>query len=1054
MRTLEQNILLSNPRYIQQREYWLKKLATLAIEPGIFTPTTAGEGEFGEMELLIPEPVLYRLQQISKGSDFSLYLLLQSALKALMYHYTQASQVVLNSPCAAEYKTEKTFNTIVPLVDELAWTMSLKEVLLAVRQTTIDAYENQDYPLEQIFQSLKITDEEVGVLQSVFCAFYPLHEKLDLKLESGQLAFSFHRQGEGLVGKVTFARELASVLDFAQLGRHYVQVLQYFASDINLPVGQVKLLSAEERSAILSQSTGKTLPLPTATVCQLFELQAAKTPEAVAVVDAEKRLTYGQLNERANQVARLLQTEGVGPNQIVALMLGRKVEMIIGILATMKAGAAYLPIDPDYPEERVKFLLSDSGARLLIVESTYLPRTAWVEEKLCIDDESLFTGSGDNLGKANQLTDLAYVIYTSGTTGKPKGVLVEHQNVLNLTFGLIDLIYQEYTAPLNVAMVAPYVFDPSVQQIFPTLILGHTLFMVQKETILTQNSLLQFYREQAIDISDGTPTHLSILLNSDPEEREDLAVRHFLIGGEALYARVVQEFYAAFSGAEPKITNLYGPAECCVDTTTYLVDVDSMSKHKTIPIGAPMPNTQVYILDSQLELVPGGVTGEVYISGQGVSRGYLNRAELTAERFLPNPFDPAHRMYRTGDLARWLPTGEIEFIGRVDHQVKVNGYRIELGEITSVLLEYAPVEQAVVTVWEQTPGQKYLTAYVVSKEELTVAVLREYLSSRLPGYMVPSYFVQLERIPLTSHGKVNYQALPGPERGLSNGVEYVEARNEIEKNLCAIWQDVLKIEAISVHDNFFEIGGTSILLVQMQAQVDKVYQGKISVVDLFEYPTIAEIAALIEKGKNNAALDLTAAFLELPLEYLTQDSPATQSVVLNFSVEGELFSKLRAIAAGEEVELFDILLGLYTYLLSDVTGQEQITVQSIGEADKVLACAVELGPIEDFSDLFSRVKALRTGETTAFSYSFAEMQRLPLTRGARVIVPLFYDRTYFTAAYQTLKIYELALGFTYEAEKLHFICQYNPARLNKDKLKEFVGLYAQYIQELVNTFDQ
>lgn len=408
-----------------------------------------------------------------------------------------------------------------------------------------------------------------------------------------------------------------------------------------------------------------------------------------------------------------------------------------------------------------------------------------------------------------QSTGLCHLYFR--TTGTPKGTLIEHRQVIHLIEGLRRQVYSAYEAGLHVAMLAPYYFDASVQQMYASLLLGHTLFIVPKEAVSDGAALCAYYRQHRIDITDGTPAHLKLLIAAD--DRQGVPLRHLLIGGEALSKTTVTKFMHLFTvhGAAPVITNVYGPTETCVDASLFNIDVsaDDWTRSQIhAPIGKPLGNNRMYILDSLQRLQPVGVQGELYIAGDGVGRGYLNLPELTNEKFVDDPFVPSSRMYRTGDLARLLPDGNIEFIGRIDHQVKIHGFRIELGEIESVMLNVPEIQEAVVTAFEDAEGEHYLCGYYVADEPFPISELRDGLARHLPGYMMPAYFVQLDQMPLTPNGKLNRQLLPAPDGKRYVGTEYVSPRTSTEIQLAKIWQDVLGLEQVGIRDNFLMSGDT------------------------------------------------------------------------------------------------------------------------------------------------------------------------------------------------------------------------------------------------------
>ncbi|MDB5052662.1 MAG: lchAA, partial [Bacilli bacterium] len=621
-------------------------------------------------------------------------------------------------------------------------------------------------------------------------------------------------------------------------------------------ISELEICSEEEKHRLLMHCHQPRISFPpNMTLHHLFEQQAAKFPEQAAVVYEGTRITYKELNERSNRLARILREKGIGRNSPVAIWMNRSEGIATAIMGVLKAGGAYVPIDPDLPEERIRFMIEDSGAKVLITEQRLVRRyNLQVATTLVLDEGHLNEGESGNLSQDVGPQDLAYIIYTSGTTGYPKGVMIEHFQVQHLIEGLRNQVYAAYETPLNVAIVAPFHFDASVQQIFASLLLGHTLFIVPKSYVSDGRVLAEYYRSNRIDVTDGTPAHLQMLLAAG--NLQGVALRHMLIGGEALPHATVRGLLELFleSGLAPTITNVYGPTECCVDASAFDISPIPSAAHSGstyVPIGRPLGNHRLYILDAYGRMQPAGVQGELYIAGDGVGRGYLNLPEVTQEKFTADPYVPGERMYKTGDLARMLPDGNVEFLGRKDDQVKIRGYRIELGEIEAVLQKHVRVEKAVVLARlnEQTGSE--LCAYVLCKNTgnpITVAEFREYLSTKLPSYMLPSYFVQLEQMPLTSSGKVDRKALLRHEVAAVSGRDYAPPANELEAQVAQIWEDVLGMERVGVYDNFFELGGHSLKAIAFLSLLHKTCGVEVPLQALFETPTVSAIARYIAEA--------------------------------------------------------------------------------------------------------------------------------------------------------------------------------------------------------------
>ena len=619
-----------------------------------------------------------------------------------------------------------------------------------------------------------------------------------------------------------------------------------------VPALSLSILPESERCQVLEVFNATHAPCPQdETLHELFEAQVLHSPGTTAVVYEGQSLTYSQLNTKANQLAHFLRARQIGPDQLVGICVERSLEMVVGLLGILKAGGAYVPLDPNYPAERLQYMLEDAAPRVLLTQGHLVERVpASQAEVIALDElwEQISQHSSQDLdprslGLASH--HLAYVIYTSGSTGRPKGVMVEHRQVLNLWLGL-ESAYRQSAPCQRVALNASLNFDASVQQ-FVQLLSGRTLFLLSERYRQDPRLLVQFLFERHINGVDCTPSQLKAWISAGLFKNDGSPLHMVLVGGEP----IDQEMWDGLSkDAGSDFYNVYGPTECTVDSTISRLRSDTTAPH----IGHPMENRHIYVLDRDCNVVPIGVIGELYIGGAGVARGYLNRPELTAERFIKDPFssDPQARLYKTGDLGRWRPDGNIEYLGRNDHQVKIRGFRIELGEIEAQLLQHSQVKEAVVIAREDEPGHKRLVAYLIGRDSspgaLSVETLRAYLKLVLPEYMVPSAFVRLEHLPLTSSGKLDRRALPAPERDAYANRGYEAPKGEIEEILAGIWESLLKVEQIGRNDHFFEIGGHSVLAVRLLFDIKERIGVTVGVADIYRNPVLRDLAHRLTGG--------------------------------------------------------------------------------------------------------------------------------------------------------------------------------------------------------------
>jgi amino acid adenylation domain-containing protein len=629
------------------------------------------------------------------------------------------------------------------------------------------------------------------------------------------------------------------------------------------------VLPASERHRVLYEWNDTRVVFPAdKCVHQLFEQQVEKTPDAVAVVFEESELSYAELNARANRLAHYLRELGVRPDDRVAMCVERSFDMIVALLAVLKAGGAYVPLDPAYPAERLRFMLEDSAPAALLTQSHLEYLFSGLSDILPIYNldvpEPLWKERPDTNPDPRSIgltsNHLAYIIYTSGSTGTPKGVMVQHKGLCNR----LDWMQSAYELNSHDAVLqkTPFSFDVSVWEFFWPLLTGTRLVIARPQGHTDPAYLIDVIRQNNITTTHFVPSMLQIFLEH-PQAAECSTLLRVVCSGEALPALLAQRFQEQLPHAV--IHNLYGPTEATVDVTAWTC-TQTTQPIATIPIGRPIANMRIYILDGHGEPAPVGVAGELYIGGVGVARGYLNRPELTAERFLEDPFasQPGARMYRTGDLGRWLPDGNIEFLGRNDFQVKLRGFRIELGEIEARLLEYSGVREAVVVAREDTPGGKRLVAYYIATGDIAPEQIRSHLAASLPEYMVPSAYVRLESLPLTPNGKLDRKALPAPEGDAFASRGYQPPQGETEIKLAAIWAEVLKLERVGRHDHFFELGGHSLLAVRIVSRMRQVFDVEVEVARLFEHPVLSDLAELtIDAQLSQVPSDTLASLLRL-----------------------------------------------------------------------------------------------------------------------------------------------------------------------------------------------
>jgi amino acid adenylation domain-containing protein len=661
------------------------------------------------------------------------------------------------------------------------------------------------------------------------------------------------REGGGLRAELHYDVRKLSSEEVGRMSERFLRLLEDAAARPDAGIEELTVVGERERQQLLYELNRTATELPAARcVHQLFEEQAARTPDSVAVIFEETRLTYGELNARSNVLAHRLRERGVGPERAVAILLDRSAEVVVALLGVLKAGGAYVPLDPAQPKERLSSMLSEVSPAVLLTNGRYaLELPAAAPHVLLLDGED---APAEEVALANpqggaRPENIAYVIFTSGSTGKPKGIGVEHRQLFNYLHGVGERL--ELPAAASYATVSTFAADLGHTVIFPALCTGGSLHVLSPERIADGERMGEYFSTHPVDCLKVVPSHLAALHRCSRPERL-MPRRRLVLGGEASRREWVEQLRALDPSCQ--IMNHYGPTETTVGVLTYRLEDEPSeadgagARGATLPLGRPLGNVQVYLLDARLRPVPFGVPGELYIGGDNLARGYLNRPELTAEVFLPDPFGPkpGARMYRTGDLARYLPDGNIEFLGRNDRQVKIRGYRVEPGEIGMALERHPEVRQAVVTAREDAPGEQRLVAYLVQRDkrlQAGAAELRRFLQGHLPDYMIPATFVWLNHLPLTPNGKIDLQSLPAPDAAVQRlDSAPVAPRNVVEEALADVWREVLRLDDIGVYDDFFELGGHSLLIMQIIARVREMFQVDLPPTILFEATTVAELA--------------------------------------------------------------------------------------------------------------------------------------------------------------------------------------------------------------------
>ncbi|MBB5635251.1 amino acid adenylation domain-containing protein [Pedobacter cryoconitis] len=866
----------------QQQDYWSVQLAgaeTLQLPVDFQRPaiqSTAG----AVFKFNMDRDLTDALNQYSQQQGATLFMTLLSAFQVLLYRYSGQQDITVGTLVAGRTQQEIEelvgfFINTLAIRSDLSGEPSFDALLQQVKTTLLEGYEHQDMPFEKALETV-VNNRDLGknplfqvmfVLQNM--PEMPSFELGDLTIVQEtvnynpallDLYFTVFEKKEGLILNIGYCTDLFCEETIARMAGHYEQLLRAIVVKPSVQISKLPMLTTTESDELLAQLSGEEAAYPKeSNVIALFDQWALKTPDAIATLFAEQSYTYRELHEKANQLAHMLMSKGVKKEVLVGLCIGRTLDMITGILGIWKAGGAYVPIDPLYPAERIDYLLNDSGVNLVVSDqqsSQALP--AAIQEKVILLDKIEFLAGQPVTSPQNGITSpqLSYVIYTSGSTGKPKGVLVEHGGMLNHLYSKINALNLDQDAVI--AYTASYTFDISVWQMFCALLTGGCTVVYPAALILEPAALITQAEADQINILELVPSYLGAVLQESPAASLK-KLRYLLVTGEAVSQSVLAQWFAHPEYGRIPVVNAYGPTEASDDITHHFMY--STPESSNVPLGKTIQNLHIYILDTQGQLCPLGVAGEICVSGIGVSRGYLNREELTREKFIADPFRTGNKLYKTGDLGRSLKGGIIEYLGRIDDQVKIRGYRIELGEIEYVLNQHNSIEQSVVVAKSDEQGVKRLVAYIVLSKNIQVGeneTIIAYLKEHLPEYMIPA-LISLDHLPLTANGKIDKKALPEPEGELLAGSLYTEPRNETESILVNIWQELLKAGQIGIHDNFFAMGGHSLLVMRLIAAIRKKLSVELAVKDVFSYATIAELSAHMEMQQKKINLPAITA---------------------------------------------------------------------------------------------------------------------------------------------------------------------------------------------------
>ncbi|WP_379155608.1 amino acid adenylation domain-containing protein [Paenibacillus sp. sgz5001063] len=1043
------NLIRTGNEWEEERNYWLSKLGGLAeicgFEPMQPQDTVNGVLE-GFFESRFDSPVSEKLLKTGGGSPFSVYLLLTAALGYLLYKYTGEQDVVLGMPPFAGEADDADLKGLFMLRSYMEDSDSFRNWLSAVQKTVNEAKKYKNLPFSAIRELLAddTAAEPLPLRLRTAAGMEGLHDDCYGGEETGvDIQFTFYISGETVGIRTAYHTTLYSESRVRDIVAHLMHLTAQCIYNPSLALSECDLFTPEQRERMeLGNRTSRPYDRKL-NVVELIEAESIRHPDQEAVTDGTLRYTYKQLNERANAIAEHLIHRGAAPGQRVGMLIPRSADTLAVQLGILKTGAAYLPIDPSTPAEKMNYMLEDSGVQLLIADTSCLPEQfIETEIQLIVLSELLLKGTQpENPQIRFTERDMAYMIYTSGSTGKPKGVMIEHLSLHNFILGITDRI--SFDPGDSIVSVTSISFDIFVLESLLPLSQGLRIIIADEVSQIDPVKLDDLIIREKGKWLQTTPSRLQMLLGSVHKPSFLASLKGLLIGGELLPATLIQELRML---TRARIYNMYGPTE-----TTVWSSVQEVTSPGAAGLGTPIANTVFYVLDSQGGLVPMGAAGELYIGGDGLARGYWNRPELTEERFVSLPVHPGGLLYKTGDLVRW-DGGHLQFLGRTDFQVKIRGYRIEPGEIEHRMLTLPGIYHCVVVAKGTAEEHaQYLVAYYTSDQVWSVDSLRAELSRYLPEYMIPSYFVQLQELPLTTSGKIDRNALPAPDTQRPLLAEaFAESGTPTQSLLIQEWRELLNKDIIGIHDNFFDLGGNSMLAVMLHSRLEAHYPGKLNVADIFVSPTVAGLAEWIDKATGERR-ELQLALLDFP-DNLSVTDYDSSGEGWSFEIGGTDFESLSRFAAQQRSTISDLGLSAYLYVLSSLSAQSEVTIQLLPEEGSgVIPFTVELEGLSGFHELIERVAIQRQEGSRGESYPIAWLTDMIITKATNQIIPAYSLREWAYGDYGHVMDFVVTAHIAPAGDRISFHADYQADRLARDTAEKWTSLFMKTLEWIIQT---
>ncbi|WP_432409055.1 amino acid adenylation domain-containing protein [Wukongibacter sp. M2B1] len=1017
---ITQNILISSEKLNKEKEYWKNKIN----ENSVFADIPFDDfklyrnNTYNNYTFTIPQRIYQRMRELSNSSKHGMYTIFVTAVSFIVYKYCGHKDMIIGTPIFKQSKEGMLSNDILALRCRLEENIEFKDYLLQIWNEISDSNKNMGYPVEAAILPYRKQDSYWAVpLFGIMVEFSDIHQKIENVSEKCNLLFRFESENNGIKCEVVYNSHIYCNETIKLLNQHFINYLEVVTTDKTKNIWDIELVRCKEKERLLFKFNRTDLDYDkTKTLHQVFEERADRYSEEVAVTYSGENLSYRELNEKSNRLARALMEEGVQSKSIVTIMLERTDEMIAAILAVLKTGGICLPIDNTYPVKRIQYIIDNSKTNFIIGPVNNGHQYNFKGKYIQYNENDLEKFESSNMSVSTKADEAAYIIYTSGTTGKPKGVLLSHQGVINHAFTKIKEL--DISKGDIVAQNLSINFVASIWQIFTPLFIGGRLIVYGSDVVNDAYRLMEETERDGITILEVVPSLLNsylMLLESGKEQLELGSLKRLVLTGEKTDAELIKRFYSRY---RIQLVNAYGQSECSDDTLHYEVPYDT--DISTVPIGKPSCNTRIYILDSNKRLQPIGIAGEMYISGDGVALGYVNEPKLTEERFVPNPYEKGEVMYRTGDIARWMTDGNVEYMGRRDRQLKIRGYRIEPDEIEKCMLSHEWIKGAAVVDSGEGSDGRYICGYIVSKMEDAVSEIREYLSKRLPAYMVPSKILQIEELPRTENGKIDRKALRGLEAKEER--KYAAPRNEIERKISRIWEDVLKVDRISIDDNFFELGGNSIKCTMLSYTLKKKLNVDIKVKDIFNCPTIRGIGEYIKSAGKSIYKPIPRAEER---EYYPISSAQRRLFMLNalensqtpYNITGAI--TLKGIIDRKKLEdTFKTLIRRHEAFRTSFEIRDGELVQCIHEDVDFKITSLEIEKVEKKDDKERKIQEVMSSFIRPFDLGRASLLRVGLIKVDDIEHILIYDMHHIISDGASLRILNREFIKLYNGQEL------------------------------------